>query len=399
MKSNSNLNVFFLGSSGFPYGFANIERQKLISMGLVNAGAKVTILNRKGVHTYKAYPDLKPKGIHEGVKYEYLSGSPYRQVGFIKRNLTKATSLFKEIRLLIIEKRHSKLNVIIFNARNFSSLIYYYLISKFLNVPVAFNYVELNSAMENRSSIWYKLNDYLFENIGIKLIPIILPISEYIYNFSLEKNPSASCLKIPTICDFEKFDENKEIINEKYILFCGAASYFETISFVIDSYHESDIKSHSLYLILNGAKKELLKVKEYCDKLSSNKRIKYFSDLPYDKLIAYYKSAHALVIPLRPILRDKARFPHKIGEYSASGRPIISNNFGEVSVYFTGGKDAAIANSYDVSEYAEKIKMVIDDVEFSNELALNSKSLGKKYFDYKVNGIRLFNLFKLYLQD
>lgn len=391
--------IKYLGSSGFPYGFANIERQKLLSKGLVQAGARVTVVNRKGVHSSKKYRDLQAHGNVEGVDYIYLSGSAYRPSGFVKRNMQKITSFLAEIGYLIRSKRESHLDFILFNARNFSSLLYYYILFKILKVPVAFNYVELNSSMENRIYIWQKINDYLFENLGLKFIPIILPISDYIHQFSLQKNPSTKCLKIPSLCDFEIFDGNKEVIEEKYILFCGAASYFETVTFVIDSYQSSNSDSHSLYLILNGSDKELKRVNAYVKNLPYAPNIKVFSNLPYSTLVSYYKSAYALVIPLRPILRDKARFPHKIGEYTASGRPIISNSFGEVSIYFHDLTNAYIATNYDVHEYGTKIKQVILDNEMANNVGNSGKKTGLEYFDYRKNGERIYSFFKSYFQE
>jgi glycosyltransferase involved in cell wall biosynthesis len=384
------LYIYFLGSSGFPYGYANIERQKLISKGLVNAGAQVTVISRKGVHIEKEYPNLKDRGIHEGVKFIYLSGSPYRPNGLIIRNLLKIRSLFREIKFLIIEKRKSQLSAIVFNARNFSSLVYYYILSKLLHVPMAFNYVELNSSMENRTSMRHKLNDYLFENIGLRMIPIILPISNYLMDFSKKKNNRAKYLKIPSLCNFEIFDLNQIKLNENYILFCGSATYIETITFVIESYVLSNIANTQLYLIINGSISEMKTVEDAITSSGKRKNIKVFSKLSYNMLVTYYKSAKALLIPIRPNKRDIARFPHKIGEYTASCKPIISNNIGEVSQYFEDNNNAFIASEFNSLFFAEKIKYAISNSNVSTSIGKNGYMTGIKHFDYKANGKRLY---------
>ena len=67
---------------------------------------------------------------------------------------------------------------------------------------------------------------------------------------------------------------------------------------------------------------------------SKKNNIRLFSNISYDKLISLYKQCTAFVIPLRPNINDVARFPHKISEFCASGKPFISNNYGEVDVYF-----------------------------------------------------------------
>ena len=68
-------------------------------------------------------------------------------------------------------------------------------------------------------------------------------------------------------------------------------------------------------------------------KLKKGSQVKVFRNVNHSDIPGHYKPAKALLIPMRPTLQDAARFPHKIGEYVASGNPMISNNFGEVACY------------------------------------------------------------------
>ena len=74
----------------------------------------------------------------------------------------------------------------------------------------------------------------------------------------------------------------------------------------------------------------------------------------------YYKNAKALLIPLRPITQDEARFPHKIGEYLASGNPAISTNYGEIKHYFKDQETMLIADSYQINDFAGKMQYILD---------------------------------------
>ena len=79
----------YLGSSGFPYGLAEIKRLTLISKSLVIAGNSVTVICEKGTHNYESHSDLRASGISEGINYVYTSGTPFRNDNFIIRNLLK----------------------------------------------------------------------------------------------------------------------------------------------------------------------------------------------------------------------------------------------------------------------------------------------------------------------
>jgi glycosyltransferase involved in cell wall biosynthesis len=103
-----------------------------------------------------------------------------------------------------------------------------------------------------------------------------------------------------------------------------------------------------------------------------------------------YQNCLALLIPLRPTLQDIARFPHKIGEYTASKRPIISTNIGEVSIFFKDGENAFLSESFEVNNYSKKMQEVIDFPSKREVVAEQSFLTGIKDFNYKTNSERLY---------
>jgi glycosyltransferase involved in cell wall biosynthesis len=89
------------------------------------------------------------------------------------------------------------------------------------------------------------------------------------------------------------------------------------------------------------------------------------------------------LIPLRPIVQDIARFPHKIGEYLASGNPVISTNYGEVKYYFKDNENMLIADTYDINLFAEKMQYALDNIEAVKTVGNNGKYMALKNFNYK----------------
>ena len=109
------------------------------------------------------------------------------------------------------------------------------------------------------------------------------------------------------------------------------------------------------------------------------------------QLNTYYKNAMALLIPLRPTLQDKARFPHKIGEYLASGNPVVSTNYGEVSYYFKDEQNMLIAESYDIKLFAAKMQFVLEHTSEAQKIGANGKDLALNQFEYKQYGDRIID--------
>ena len=131
-----------------------------------------------------------------------------------------------------------------------------------------------------------------------------------------------------------------------------------------------------LILVLNGKLSD--RIRDIC---LLNDSIIVVSKLDYDVLIGMYKGALALLIPLRNTPQDCARYPQKITEYLASGRPIISCQFGEIGRHFSHGVDALLAVDFDVERYAEMMIFAVDNTDELEKIAFRGHVLGRKIFD------------------
>ena len=183
---------------------------------------------------------------------------------------------------------------------------------------------------------------------------------------------------------------------EKYFLFCGDAGYKETIFFIIDAYealHDATGTNSYLYLVINGKPENVSEVKDYINNNSKKVQIKFFSKLPERELFQKYKNAIALLIPLRPTFQDIARFPHKTGEYLASGNPVISTNYGEVKYYFKDMENMLLAEEYDVNKFTEKMQFVIDNPDVAKQIGIKGKTVASSIFDYKAKAPAIDDFF------
>jgi glycosyltransferase involved in cell wall biosynthesis len=95
---------------------------------------------------------------------------------------------------------------------------------------------------------------------------------------------------------------------------------------------------------------------------------------------------------MRDTDEDKARFPHKISEYCASGRPIIVNKVGEINNYFDN-TNAYLCSGYDEQEFADAMQKIISEPEQANIIARKSYETGYVVFNYKTYSNSLISLF------
>lgn len=395
-KNNKKLHVVYLGETGFPFGLAAIQKMILISKSLINEGAKVTVINRKGIFDPEKPIDLPLEGDFEGIHYKYTSGNIYKPKNFIKRNIQKLKGILGEFNYIRTLRKNKELDAGIISCYHFGQVFLYRLYSFMFNFPVVYNYVEMASAIEHRRGVVRKINDFLFERLLVGSMAGSLPISQVLIDNYKKIAPGKSYLKIPILSDFEKFDIPRKEPDNPHFLYCGALDYKEVIDFVLKAYDQlpADIDTH-LYLVLGGGSKTTYeKLLEDIGKMEKSSMVKVIHNVPHAQIPMYYSQAKALLIPMRPTIQDAARFPHKIAEYVASGNPMISINYGEVAQYFKDGENALVAESYDAFQFAEKMKFVLDHHQEAKVIGEKGKKLGLKEFNHLNYGPKLKAFFE-----
>ncbi len=382
--------ILYLGETRFPHGLAAVQRQILISKGLIAHGCKVTVLSYKGAHgTDKQFP---PEGEFEGIHYRYTSGSIHAAGGFFKRNGAKLKGKVRELAHLSRLKKSGDLHACIVTTMDFDKLLIYRLWLLWLKVPLVLDYVELSTAVASRTSLRMKINDYFFDRFAVRMTDGVSAISEYLINYTKRLSPGKPVLKLPILCDFERFNIQPEVHGETRLLYCGAASYLPLIQFLLAAFDKLEVENRKVYLdfISGGTTAELEEVRTIIAQSQNKANVRLQSNIPYATIPQQFADASALLIPLRPGLQDAARFPHKLGEYLASGTAVITTNFGEVNNYeFIDGENSLVAQGYDPTTFAEKMKFVVDFPERAKDIGKNGRQLGLRNFDYKDIGLRM----------
>lgn len=383
--------IVYLGYTSFPIGLAEVQKIILISKSLIISGNRVTVISRNGSLNKSQQPGLKASGEFQGIQYIYASGSCFRNDNFFKRRLNELKGKVNETLLLWKMKRKGQLDFAILSTRKFSSVLYYFFLSKLLRFKTVLNYVEYYTAFHKRKSQFrQRVNDKLFDKYAPRIVDSNFLISEYLNEHVLKIAPEKKILKIPGLTDFDKFNSVEKKHSEPYFLFCGDATYKEIVFFIIDSY--AMIKTttpYYLYIVVSGRQNDIDQVKQYTEKQNKTDAVKIFSRLSEIELYTLYKNAKALLIPLRPTIQDAARFPHKTGEYLASGNPVISTNYGEMKFYFKDKENILLADSYEIKLFAKQMQFVIDNPEESKVIGVRGREKAAELFEYKRQSPRI----------
>jgi glycosyltransferase involved in cell wall biosynthesis len=376
--------VIHIGFSGFPKGNASVQRTRLTFRGLKEQGYNCFIINKISHHERQVNSNAKWSR-SESIPYINTALLGYRPKSFLLRNINKISGYIGEFILLCTYRK--KIQTAILYSNYFAELPYYWILSKVFNFKIIYQYVEFFSKIPGRDSFFTKLNDRLVDNCFFKFSHGVICISDYLMEHLRSKDTQIPAIKLPAICDYKALERVKSVQIDPYIMYCGTIYYEEVIVFILDIFENLKIKKlyeGNLLLILSGSHDSKWSQLSY--RLNNHP---YFENIilrknqPFNDILPYYLGADVLLIPLRNTIQDIARFPHKIGEYTASKRPIISTNLGEVKKYFMDGISAMLTENYVVEEYVQKLSQVLSQKEWMSVIGKNGYEMGIRNFDYQ----------------
>lgn len=370
----------------FPLGQAQVQRQLLMAKAIIHEGFDVTVLCRYGIHSKE--DGIEKEGVFEGVHYIYCSGTSVRPKGYLKRNYLKFRGLANEYRYYRKYSKNKQLAGALVSTNRFHNILFYYLLGRIFRTITVVDNVEYWTSNKNiKGPGW--IDKYLYDKYYFLFADRVICISDFLIS-KAKGSVHQEIVKIPAITDFDKFRNfhSRLAVSEKFFLFCGSRAYYEIIDFVIGSFERLDNKGVFLVLITECNK-------SITDRIAGSSKkdcIKVFSNIPYEDLVYLYSKSEALIIPMRDTDQDKARFPHKISEYCAAGRPIITNNVGEIGNYFNK-TNSCLCYSYDRQEYADAMMKILSEPDQAREIAGNGLQTGILHFNYKSYSKVLVNLF------
>lgn len=379
------VNVVFINATyGFPYKFsAGNTKVEFMAKGLLENGAHVAVVNQpEGEINLNVLRDETTDGIR------HISFP--RKKGKLLSSLLNSFALMKVLKTL---KEKDAQNVLINDFSLFPTFLFHTFVARCYGYKTVSIFHEWHYSFPHKGikGVSNKMIDLYFGRFADGILPISKFLEEKAARFG------KPMLKVPVLADFYAIKGNETDQARGYFLFCGHSRFFRLIRIIIDAYQlfVSEKGSQDLVLVLGGEVADVDNVRCYVASLGLQNRIKILTQVPYSELINNYKHALALLIPLDPANKqDQARFSQKIAEYLSVGRPLITVNVGEVSNYFADKQNAFIAQDFNAAEFLKQLKFVSENVELADRVGLNGYNMGKEAFDYRPNGMNLYNFLK-----
>lgn len=362
------MKIAIVGLGGMPYSKRAIDARLEATANLFRElDHDVVFFNRfsaaKNESKSNCYQIDEPFASHKGCnKILYL--------------LLYALALIDEPFRIIRANRKQHIDVLFVNSGHYIDMLVYKLLCKITGAKFLYQYCEFRAALPTGNP-YHKLNGKWVGEKGPKLWDGVTPISHFLEENSLKVNPKVKSLMMYPLCDYKAYADIEPYKAEKpYILFCGSIEYGEIVSFIVDAYKASKInQTTDLVMVLRGVQQQIDSFKQ------SRPDVRVLQNLPYEELLARFKGADGLLIPLKNDIRDIARFPNKIGEYCAARGLVITTNNGEMMYLFKDRENALVAKDYTEDSYVEVLDWLADNIDKTEQIKEASYQLGLASFD------------------
>lgn len=385
-------NITIIASTTFPFGTANANLIRNLSLGLVMQGCNIHLLISKGVDSIERGNGQKRNNVYRGIEYSYCSFIKKPSI-YLLKILDVLIGLPVILSKLVFKKYSSNVDAVLiytgYAYQNFPILIF----CKLLNIPVFKYSVDYYNKKSIVKKWWLLPKWWLFKvEIGFldKYLDGIIAISGLLYKHYLDiEIPEKKLIIIPNILDFERFEDAKATIkknNNIRIGYSGAAPLLNGVDDLIKAFKMVRTKHNNTELLIigdvvgKGTQLPLLK-----KVAEDNKVLDYIvfkGRIPGQEVPDYLASCDILVLARKNTQYAQAGFPTKLGEYFASGKPVVMTAVGDIKTYFTHKGHLMIAEPDQPESLANSINYLIENPDKAVEISNNGFQWAKENLDY-----------------
>ena len=373
------MNIVFTGEFTYPDGMAATKRiQNFIDYLTPKVSVKVFLFDQSSAK--------QPKFVENA----YRGNVPYTIVG---SNISFSLSLLYKVPLsyilscwyLLKFKIRKERNVLyVYNGLTIENIVFV-LFAKIIGYKIVVEYVEdlrLPSGAIRRGIHIKNQTNVFFERFIPILVNGIVVISSYLFSKFEKYNKKVSLIHIPITAKIPEEDES-EIHEESIftIAYSGSFGSKDGLETLIEAFKKFAVLHPQSKLLLAGINKN----KELINKHLTDNKIKYIGYLPDEDFYPFLMKASTLCITRNKMKFANAGFPFKLGEYLATGKPVITSNVSDMELYIDNYIDAIVVEPESVDQIVDALMFLIKNKDEAKEIGRRGRLKCKRFFDPEIN--------------
>jgi glycosyltransferase involved in cell wall biosynthesis len=377
-------NIIFLFPAAFPSPTAYANRIGALARGLKEIGHRVEILI--------IYPGArefaqKSNGDYCGVPFTLSTFKPYKSNRLSDKILNVIGGILKTGKFLF---GNPKPDFVFLCSSKLHFVFPFFLISKFRGIKLIREKNEYPQYMlEERGN---KLRNWLYFNCIYRAFDAFILINSNLLHLFKQQLPLKKYLIIPIIVETDRFSKAK-IKTKNIITFVGNLfGEKDGVRILLQAFAAIHSRHNEIKLRLIG---DILPVEKYdqlretCNTLGITNKVEFSGRIDRDIIPEKLQESRLLVLARPDNTQAKGGFPTKLGEYLATGVPVLVTQTGDIGQYLFHSQNAFLAKPGDVSDFADKMDYVLSNKEEASAIGLKGQKLAHRDFSYIYQSKRL----------
>lgn len=179
--------------------------------------------------------------------------------------------------------------------------------------------------------------------------------------------------------DGSRFIGLQKLVSEKYVAYCGAVSYekdgCDTLIRAFNIFHKK-YPSYKLYIIGKGVNDMIIpSLKKLAQELQISDSVIFTGAVPPEKIPQLLFDASILALARPDNLQAKNGFPTKLGEYLATGNPVVVTNVGEIPNFIKHKVNGLLAEPNNPIDFAENLCWIEENFQIAQNIGAKGREL------------------------
>lgn len=380
--------IIVLYPNSFPYGGAATNRVIHICKALHQVGNFLKIFITRPTEKRNNIQTIR-KGIYEGIEFSYVNKSIIWPEKLVKKLKCQFIGIINTSIILVKEDYDIVLSYADYSLYHH---FVYFLFVKIRRKKIIYTIDEYPwSVIYKTNSIFNKLYLRFFYKLFDGLIVITLTLMKY---YSTKIRKGVTIHHLPMTVETEEF--KKQLNNSSsYIAYCGSdiknvgGNSFsrDGVDILIDAFALISMKYQDIFLYIIGESNEYRY--QQVEKLNLKEKVVFTGKIHRNDLLKYLCNAKLLVLAKPDNIAAQGSFPSKLGEYLATGNPVVVSKVGEIPLYLKDNFNAFLAEPGNVQSFAERMDYALSNSDIAEKVGLRGRELAENEFDYKKQGFKL----------
>lgn len=222
----------------------------------------------------------------------------------------------------------------------------------------------------------------------LKQLDGLFVISNSLKQYYIEQGiPKETIHVINMFVDTGRFRGLVKQSTEKYIGYCGAVSYDKDgVDCLIKAFAIFHQKHPDYLLMIIGkgiSQRVIPELKQMAVNLGVAGLVKFTGKVAPEKMPQLLYDASILALARPNNLQAQNGFPTKLGEYLATGNPVVVTSVGEIPLFLVDKENAFLAEPGNPEDFANKLCLAADDYEQAIQIGHRGKVLSEDAFNYR----------------